>query len=181
MPEQVGNLGALRSLKLHDDFLTGTFPSSLGKLHLLQELQLSHNQFAIQARADLSKMLRGMLQLQTLDLGMSNEVADLHRSIILPAPPFDCRVGEPCSFALSTRTTAGLPLPHGGLQVRVQTVGDRDTLCPNLMDGSYDCQLPPSWTAVQGHVDFVVSADGEGFVPIRTLVDPTTSMVSTLR
>ena len=57
---------------------------------------------AIQARADLSKMLRGMLQLQTLDLGMSNEVADLHRSIILPAPPFDCRVGEPCSFALST-------------------------------------------------------------------------------
>jgi Leucine-rich repeat (LRR) protein len=74
LPEQLGSLGALRSLKLHDNFLTGTFPSSLGKLHWLQELQLSHNQFAMQARADLSKMLGGMLQLQTLDLGMSNEV-----------------------------------------------------------------------------------------------------------
>jgi hypothetical protein len=180
VPEQLGDLGALRSLKLHDNFLTGTFPSSLGKLHLLQELQLSHNQFAMQARTDLSKILGGMLQLQTLNLGMSNEIADLHRSIILPAPPFHCRVGEPCGFTFSTRTTMGLPLPHGGLQVGVRTSdGGSDTLCPDLMDGDYECKLPPSWTAAQKEVDFVVSADGNDFVPIRTLVDPTTGMVST--
>ena len=28
----------------HDNFLTGTFPASLGRLHWLRELQLSHNQ-----------------------------------------------------------------------------------------------------------------------------------------
>jgi hypothetical protein len=181
LPEQLGELGALRSLKLHDNFLTGTFPSSLGKLHWLQELQLSHNQFSMQARADLSKMLGGMLQLQTLDIGMSNEVADLHRSIILPAPPFYCRVGEPCAFLLSTRTAAGLPLPHGGLLVRVRTNAERggDAMCTDLMDGGYDCQLPAPWTTARGDFDFIVSADGEDFVPIRTLTDPTTGMVST--
>jgi hypothetical protein len=257
LPEQLGELGALRSLKLHDNFLTGTFPLSLGKLHWLQELQLSHNQFAMQAHADLSNMLDGMLRLQTLDLGMSNEVADLHRSIILPAPPFDCRVGEPCGFTVSTRTVAGLPLSHGGLQVRVQvlrgpaadlceqakadanvyaprktdinntnalrikeaegfltinstmhmgvlsgtvmngtmqTGAPTDTtahvdpqnevkicgqLCTDLMDGGYDCQLPLSWTATQGVFDFAVSSAGQEFVPIRTLIDPTTGVVST--
>jgi hypothetical protein len=180
LPQDIGSLGALQSLKLHDNFLTGTFPSSLGKLHWLKELQLSHNQFAMQARVDLSKILGGMLQLQTLDLGMSNEVADLHRSIILPAPPVGCRVGEPCGFALSTRTVAGLPLPHGGLQLWVRTVdGSSDTHCADLMDGSYDCQLPPTWTATEGVVDFVVNSDGEDFVPIRTLTDPTTGVVST--
>jgi hypothetical protein len=68
LPEQLGDLGALRSLKLHDNFLTGTFPASLAKLHWLQELQLSHNQFAMQDRASLSKVLGGMVQLKTLDL-----------------------------------------------------------------------------------------------------------------
>jgi hypothetical protein len=156
LPAQLGELAALRSLKLHDNFLTGTFPSSLGKLHWLQELQLSHNQFSMQARADLSKMLVGMLQLQTLDLGMSNEVADLYRSIILPSPPVDCKVGEPCGFVLSTRTAAGLPLPHGGLQLRVRKVGGGgDKLCVDLMDGWYDCQLPLSWTTARGDFDFV--------------------------
>jgi hypothetical protein len=186
LPEQLGLLGALRSLKLHDNFLTGTFPSSLGKLHLLQELQLGHNQFAMQARADLSKMLGGMLQLQTLDLGMSNEVQDLSQSIILPAPPLNCRVGEPCGFTLSTRTAAALPLPHGGLQIRVRkadmTYDIRhmtDMLCTDQMDGGYDCQLPQSWTAVRGDFDFIVSSDGEEFVPIRTVTDPTTGVVST--
>jgi hypothetical protein len=180
LPEQLGSLGALRSLKLHDNFLTGTFPTSLGKLHWLQELQLSHNQFSMQARADLSKMLGGMMQLQTLDLGMSNEVQDLGKSIILPAPPLNCRVGEPCGFALSTRTAVGLPLPHGGLQVRVRKADEgSDVLCADLMDGGYDCQLPHSWTVVQGDFDFIVSSDGEDFVPIRTLTDPTTGVVST--
>jgi hypothetical protein len=180
LPAQLGDFGALRSLKLHDNFLTGTFPSSLGKLHWLQELQLSHNQFSMQSRADLSRMLGGMLQLQTLDLGMSNEVQDLGKSIILPAPPLACRVDERCGFVLSTRTVAGLSLPHGGLQVRVRKVeGGDDALCDDTMDGSYECQIPPTWTAVQGNFDFVVSADGEDFVPVRTLTDPTTGVVST--
>jgi hypothetical protein len=156
LPEQLGSLGALRSLKLHDNFLTGTFPSTLGKLHWLQELQLSHNQFAMQARADLSKMLGGMLQLQTLDLGMSNEVQDLGKSIILPAPPLNCRVGELCGFTLSTRTSAGLALPHGGLQLRVRKDGGSDALCTDQMDGGYGCQLPASWTVMRGDFDFIV-------------------------
>jgi hypothetical protein len=180
LPEELGSLGALRSLKLHDNFLIGTFPSSLGKLHWLQELQLSHNQFAMQARTDLSKMLGGMMQLQTLDLGMSNEVQDLGRSIILPAPPLACRVGEPCGFTLSTRTAAALPLPHGGLQMRVRKAdGGSDALCTDQMDGRYDCQLPLSWTTMEGDFDFTVSSDGHNFVPIRTLMDPTTGVVST--
>jgi hypothetical protein len=107
-------------------------------------------------------------------------VQDLGKSIILPAPPLACRVGEPCGFALSMRTAAGLPLPHGGLQVRVRRAERTgNALCADLMDGGYDCQLPQSWTAVQGDFDFIVSSDGEDFVPIRTLMDPTTGVVST--
>jgi hypothetical protein len=175
VPEQLGSLGALRSLKLHDNFLTGTFPSSLAKLHWLQELQLSHNQFSMQARAELSKMLGGMLQ--TLDLGMSNEVQNLGKSIFLPGPPLACQVGEPCGFSLSTRTAAALPLPHGGLQLRVRKADEGSEIpCADLMDGDYDCQLPPSWTAVRGDFDFIVSADGEDFVPIRMLTDPITGV-----
>jgi hypothetical protein len=98
------------------------------------------------------------MQLQTLDLGMSNEVQDLGKSIILPAPPLNCRVGEPCGFTLSTRTSVGLPLPHGGLQLRVRTAnGGNDVLCTDLMDGGYDCQLPSSWTATRGNFDFIVT------------------------
>ena len=45
IPDAMGSLGALRSLKLHDNFLTGTLPPALSRLHLLLDLQLSHNQF----------------------------------------------------------------------------------------------------------------------------------------
>ena len=61
LPDAIGALAALRSLKLHDNFLTGTFPESLGRLHWLRELQLSHNQFEMQTRNELSKILGGML------------------------------------------------------------------------------------------------------------------------
>jgi hypothetical protein len=181
LPEELSALGAMKSLKLHDNFLSGTVPLSLSKLHRLQELQLSHNQFEMQGRDSLSKVLGGLLQLRTLDLGMSDEKEDLGRSIILPAPPLACRVGEPCTFTLSTRTVTGLALPHGGLQVRVRkTAENTDQLCVDLMDGSYNCHLPNAWTTAQGDFDFLVSADGEDFIPIRTLTDPTTGIVSTV-
>ena len=249
LPEAIGHLGALNSLKLHDNFLTGTFPSSLGRLHWLRELQLSHNQFEMQDRDSLSTILSGMPYLSTLDLGMSDEKEDLGKSIITPAAPLDCRVGAPCDFTLSTRTSSGLQLPHGGLEIKVH----RDTIeckldestgsehkqngghcihtidstqlalqsvlrnnncsdatsesscpsaencrwmptatsdsqsehdnaactvsCVDQMDGSYECPFP--WTSEQGEFDFVPSADGEEFMPIRTLTDPTTGVKST--
>ena len=81
---------------------------------------------------------------------MSNEVQDLSKTIILPAPPLACRVDEPCGFALSTRTAAPLPLPHGGLQVRVRKAnGASDVLCVDLMDGGYDCHLCQADRAVR--------------------------------
>ena len=50
-------------------------------------------------------------------------------------------------------------------------------LCSDRMDGSYECLYP--FTSEQGEFDFAVSADGEEFVPIRTLIDPTTGVEST--
>jgi hypothetical protein len=149
IPESVGNLGALRFLKLHDNFLTGTLPTALGRLHLLRELQLSHNQFEMQDRDSLSEILGGLLYLRTLDMGMSDEKEDLTKTIIKPSPPLThCRVGEDCSLQLSTRTPEGLQLPHGGLQM---TVTHADVLsaptctCEDQMDGTYSCVL---WLAI---------------------------------
>jgi hypothetical protein len=119
LPPQLGTLRALNSLKLHDNFLTGTFPRSLRKLHWLRELQLSHNQFTMQNRDSLSDILGGMRFLKTLDLGMSNEKADLTKSVITPAPPLACRVGEPCDFTVETRTAYGLRLGFGGLLINL--------------------------------------------------------------
>ena len=183
LPDAIGRLGALNSLKLHDNFLTGTFPQSLGRLHWLRELQLSHNQFEMQARDSLSEILGGMLYLSTLDLSMSDEKEDLDKSVIRPAPPLDCRVGEPCEFMLSTRTRLGLSLPHGGLSVAVQTGSSphvNTQLCADQINGSYACTLPSAWVAAEGEFDFVLLADSQEFEPIRTLVDPTTGTSSTV-
>ena len=183
LPDAIGSLGALSSLKLHDNFLTGTFPSSLGRLHWLRELQLSHNQFAMQARESLSSILGGMLFLSTLDLGMSDEKEDLGMSVITPAPPLDCRVGEPCEFTLSTRTQLGLALPHGGLSIALNLRTGSTTLdtqpCSDMMNGAYACTFPAAWIATEGELEFGMSADSEEFEPIRTLVDPSTGTEST--
>ena len=61
IPEAMGRLGALRSLKLHDNFLTGVLPAGLSRLHLLRDLQLSHNQFGMQDRESLAAILGGMV------------------------------------------------------------------------------------------------------------------------
>jgi hypothetical protein len=47
------------------------------------------------------------------------------------------------------------------------------------MDGSYDCELSSAWILKQGNFNFILSADNKEIVPIRTLTDPTTSVVST--
>lgn len=184
IPEAMGNLGALRSLKLHDNFLTGTMPTGLGKLHLLRELQLSHNQLAMQDRNSLSEILGGLMYLRTLDMGMSDEKEDLTKTIVQPTPPLTCHVGEPCTLQLSTRTSDGLQLPHGGKQMRVTNAADptaQECTCTDRMDGTYSCIFPPAWTSHKDEFDFVVlSADQEEFVPLRTLVDPTTGVESTV-
>ena len=96
MPHAMGSLGALRSLKLHDNFLTGTLPPALGRLHLLRDLQLSHNQFEMQDRESLAAILGGLIYLKTLDLGMSDEKEDFGKTIVQPSPPLACRVGDVC-------------------------------------------------------------------------------------
>ena len=79
-----------------------------------------------------------MLDLSTLDLGMSSENGDLTKSVITPAPPLECRVGEPCGFTLSTRTKAKMLLPHGGLSVAVhKTETAASVPCTDRMDGTY--------------------------------------------
>ena len=138
LPDELGELGALRSLKLNRNFLKGNFPTSLKKLHWLKELQLSHNQFAMQTRGSLSAILGGMTQLRTLDIGMSSEKEDLGRSIITPAPPLRCTVGRACAFRVHTRTVDGLPLPHGGLEITVDIDDSAEAVvCDDLMDGDY--------------------------------------------
>ena len=94
IPEATGRLGALRSLKLHDNFLTGTLPAGLSRLHLLRDLQLSHNQFAMQDRLSLAAILGGMVYLKTLDIGMSNEVPYFEKTVVQPVPPLTCRVSD---------------------------------------------------------------------------------------
>eukprot|EP01051_Picozoa_sp_SAG22_P018328 SAG22_NODE_3055_length_1981_cov_1.324655_3_plen_149_part_00 len=121
-----------------------------------------------------------MLYLDTLDLGMSSEKEDLLMSVIMPAPPLDCRVGVECGFVLTTRTSAGLQLPRGGLSVAVADAASHVTPCTDLMDGSYACVFEPVSVSVAGEFAFVVSADGQDFEPIRTLIDPTTGVESTV-
>ena len=174
VPNAIARLGALTSVTLADNFISGTLPSSISQLHRLHELQLGKNQLAMQEQRSLSAILEGMLHLRTLDLSMSDEVTDLGMSIILPPPPLNCRVGDMCAFTVATRTATGLHLPHGGLGIAVHSV-DRDSLqCSDLMTGEYSCDIPDLWTSHQGRVVFSLSADGEEFVPIRTLHDPTT-------
>eukprot|EP01051_Picozoa_sp_SAG22_P002087 SAG22_NODE_89_length_21278_cov_16.698758_6_plen_888_part_00 len=161
--------------------------------------------------------------LETLDIGMSNERQDLAKSgettllrlystslpllylqvivvslqiqwlidrlvaVITPAPPLHCRVGLPCEFVLSTRTSESLLLPHGGLQVSVQEAfasvretSTQSTDCRDLMDGRYACTFPAAWTAVERTLVFSVFADGNPIEPLRTIVDPTSGAESTL-
>ena len=174
VPEAIGRLGALRSLKLHDNFLKGTLPAGLSRLHLLRDLQLSHNQFGMQERESLAAILGGLLYLETLDIGMSNEEPRPDKTVLHPIPPLACRVGDECSLTLVTRTHDGAPVPHGGVQMAVRKIGsDVKCDCADQMNGSYVCAFPSSWTASRGEFDFSLAADGAEFVPLRTLVDPT--------
>ena len=101
--------------------------------------------------------------------------------MITPAPPLDCRVGVPCSFTLSMRTRLELQLPHGGLSVAVQTWSPAVTQpCTDMMNGEYVCAFQAESIAAQGDFDFTVHADDEEVEPIRTLVDPTTAVESTV-
>eukprot|EP01051_Picozoa_sp_SAG22_P006422 SAG22_NODE_420_length_10739_cov_7.090320_8_plen_200_part_00 len=129
----------------------------------------------------LSEILGSMTQLKTLDLGMSDDVADLEASIIMPAPPFNhCRVAEPCEFIISTRTSSKLPLPHGGLQMEFRKTNSQQAeLCVDQMDGRYRCRVPDLWIAHEQSFNFVVSADGEDFELTRTLFDPDTGAETT--
>ena len=178
----MGRLGALRSLKLHDNFLSGTLPAGLSRLHLLRDLQLSHNQFYMQDRGSLAEILGGMMHMKTLDIGMSSEEPSFEKTVVQPIPPLTCRVGDECSLTLITRTSDGAQLPHGGVRMTVSKAdgSDIDTVCVDNMDGSYGCVFPQSWTSRQGEFDFSLAADGEDFVPLRTLVDPTSGAETTV-
>ena len=183
IPEAIRHLGALRSLKLHDNFLTGTLPAGISRLHLLRDLQLSHNQFRMSDdRESLAAILGGLVYLKTLDIGMSNEEPSFEKTVVQPIPPLTCRVGDECSLTLIARTSDGAQLPHGGVRMTVSKADGSDSVCVcvDQMDGSYMCVFPPSWTSRQGEFDFALAADGEEFVPLRTLVDPTSGVASTL-
>eukprot|EP01051_Picozoa_sp_SAG22_P005395 SAG22_NODE_319_length_12493_cov_33.326475_1_plen_635_part_00 len=109
IPTVMGQLNALRSLRLDRNFLTGSIPTALGKLRLLEELEIQNNQLEMQDAATLSQILGGLGRLKTLAVDMSDEIADLALSIIQPSPPLSCRVGQPCGLSLVTRTHAGTP------------------------------------------------------------------------
>ena len=160
-----------------------TLPSSLSKLHLLRELQLGHNQFSMQEIGQLASVLVGKLSMRTLDLSMSSEVADLARTVVFPSPPLNCRVGEAslCQLRLFTRTSEGLSLPHGGLEVTVERPDHSSAgKCQDEMDGTYACVLPPEWFTSQSVFDFLLMADGAEIAPTRQLDDPATGQVATV-
>lgn len=163
-----------------DNFLTGTLPTGLSQLHLLRDLQLGHNQFAMQDRDQLAGLLGGMVHLKTLDIAMSDEVPVLEKTLIQPTPPLMCRVLEDCSITLVTRTIESVQLPHGGVAMTVQADhSDETTECKDNMDGSYKCAFPESWRSRQGDFEFTLFADHEEFTPLRALIDPTTGDEST--
>jgi hypothetical protein len=179
IPPGLGDLQALQSLKLNSNFLTGTLPHTLSQLHLLKELSVSQNQLAMQERGSLGEILGGLMNLRTLDLGMSDEVADYGKTVIQPTPPLDCRVGEVCQLQVVLRTAGGLHLPHGG-QVMTIHKGSLRQLCEDRMDGSYLCILSTAWIARREEFEFELRVDDEEFVPVRTLLDPTTGIESTV-
>jgi hypothetical protein len=183
IPEAIGELGALRALRLHDNFLTGTLPANLNRLHLLEDLQLSRNQFLMQEPTALATILSGLTRLRTLDLSQSDESEELSKSVLHPQPPFTCRVEEPCGLTISARTSEGVQLPHGGILMYVSKAGNGgdNCACTDQMDGTYVCDFPQSWTVAAGEFLFTLAAGEyeEEFVPVRTLVDPTTGAVST--
>ena len=91
---------------------------------------------------------------------------DLQKSVITPAPPLDCRVGEPCGFTLSMRTRLELQLPHGGLSVAVQTGSPAVTRpCTDMMNGEYLCTFNAELIAATGEFEFTLLADEEEFEP----------------
>eukprot|EP01051_Picozoa_sp_SAG22_P004150 SAG22_NODE_215_length_14950_cov_4.960676_1_plen_689_part_10 len=183
LPDALGRFGALRTLQLHDNFLVGSIPASIGKLYRLQELRVDHNQLSMQGVDSLFSILSAMPDLQTLALGMSDEVEDLMMTVITPAPPLNCRVGGgPCGLTISMRTRLGLQLNSGGLFIAVAKKADEQSsvVCTDMMDGTYACVLPDPWISRQGQFDIVISAGGEEFTPIRKLVDPITGMEQTV-
>jgi hypothetical protein len=137
----------------------------------------------MQTLDSLGEILAGLMHLRTLDVGMSNETQDITKTIIQPTPPLThCRVGEECQLELSTRTSEGLPLAHGGLLMTVMRTDDSSVLCEcdDQMDGTYTCLFPRTWTSRQAEFEFLLAVDGEEFVPLRTLIDPTTGSETTV-
>ena len=122
------------------------------------------------------------MHLKTLDIGMSSEEPSFEKTVVQPIPPLTCRVGDECRLTLITRTSDGTQLPHGGVRMTVSKAdgSDIDTVCVDNMDGSYVCVFPPSWTSRQGEFDFSLGHDGEEFVPLRTLFDPTSGAETTV-
>eukprot|EP01051_Picozoa_sp_SAG22_P005396 SAG22_NODE_319_length_12493_cov_33.326475_2_plen_727_part_00 len=77
----------------------------------------------------------------------------------------------------------GLKLPHGGLAFVVHKLHEpaaERAICEDLMNGTYYCLFPATWTLRQGTFEFVLEADEEEFVPVRVLLDPTTGEASTV-
>eukprot|EP01045_Picozoa_sp_COSAG04_P017800 COSAG04_NODE_1601_length_6193_cov_7.603709_1_plen_483_part_10 len=65
--------------------------------------------------------------------------------------------------------------------MRVNKAGDASAVqceCDDQMDGTYECTFDESWTARKGEFDFLLLQGGEEFVPVRTLVNPTTGAES---
>ena len=139
VPAAIGDFTALRTIKLHDNFLSGTLPRAMHRLHRLEELQLEHNQFEIQDTGELIEILAGFMALKTFSLGLSDERADLSKSILVPTPSLQCKVGEPCSVEIKTRNAEKLQLPHGGLRMELTNNVEREEVCvcEDQMDGSY--------------------------------------------
>jgi hypothetical protein len=120
LSDSIGVLSQLSSLKLHNNFLSGTITSAIGHLEFLKELDLTNNQFRLHEDRNALANLLQLPHLETLGLTLTSEQQDLPNSIITPAPPLICRVGSPCQFQLSTRTSDGVSLSHGGLRVNIE-------------------------------------------------------------
>lgn len=180
--DSLGHLGALSSLRLQNNFISGTLPVALKELKLLRDLQLKQNQLELSTRSSLTTLLTHLPDLSTLSLAMSSAHEDLSRSVYVPGPPLNCRVGQPCNFQIQMRTLEGIPVPHGGRIVRVTRLESEPEAtfeCLDGLDGTYDCSFPSEWLAHRGEFEFHVSSDGEGVNPARTTRDPSTGAEST--
>ncbi|GAA0138663.1 transmembrane signal receptor [Lithospermum erythrorhizon] len=77
LTEKIGQFQSLRKLSLHDNFITGTIPTSLGFLPNLRGLQLFNNRFF----GSIPLSLASCIHLQTLDLGNNSLAGIIPHSI----------------------------------------------------------------------------------------------------